>query len=282
MKRLYNLFASQVIRKALLYTLFLVVILLIFFPFYWIIATSLKDSSAIYAFPPEYIPKHPTLENYRFSIEESNILSFSWNSLWVGVVSMILTVIISTMAAYPLTRMVFRGKRLFLGLLASTQVFPVVVTIIPLYILFRSMGLYNSLASLVLLYTATCVPVAIVLLTGYFRDIPKELEEAAVIDGCGRFRSFIQIVLPVVRSGIVAAGIYVFLSNWQEYLAASSLIADRAKYTLTLGLTLFQSEHSTNWGALMATAVLLAIPAVILFFCIQNYFIDSLAGSIKE
>ena len=272
---------KKILGRIGLYAAFLILAVIIFFPFYWIIATSLKTQTDIYG-DNRLIPQHITFENYAYAIEQSDVLRFSLNSLIVSASSMVLTVILSVLAVYPLTRMEFRGKRLFYALLGTTQVFPTVVTIVPLYIVFRRLNMYNSLAALALLYTATCVPICIVLLMGHFRDVPRELEDAALIDGCTRIRCLIQIVLPVVTPAVVSGGIYVFLSNWQEYLAASSLIADRNKYTLTQGLTLFRTQHSTNWGALMATAVILAVPAIILFFMIEDYFIDSLAGSVKE
>lgn len=270
------------LKKISLYIAFIVLVLVVFFPAYWIIATSLKTQTEIYASPATLFPQNPTLENYRFAIEEGGVLRFSLNSIFTAGCTMLLTVAVAVLASYPLTRLAFRGKKLFFGLLASTQVFPVVITIVPLYMMYRQAQLYNSYLSLILTYTATCVPVAIVLMMGYFRDIPTELEEAASIDGCGRLRTLWRIILPISRPGIVASGIYIFLTNWQEYLVAVSLISDRAKYTLTLGLTLFQTVHSTNWGALMATAVILAVPAVILFLAIERQFIDGLAGAVKE
>ncbi len=273
--------ARWLARRIGLYLIFAVLVVIIFFPFYWIIVTSLKPQTGIYA-DIRLLPTSVTLENYAYAIAQSNVFQFSLNSIIVSVASMVTTVTLSVMAVYPLVRMQFRGKKLFYGLMASTQVFPMVITILPLYMFFRKLNLYNSFTSLILLYTATGLPTCIVLLMGHFRDVPAELEDAAFIDGCSRLRCLLQIVLPVVTPAVVSGGIYVFLSNWQEYLAASSLIADRNKYTLTLGLTLFKTQHSTNWGALMATSVILAVPAIILFFLIEDYFIDSMAGSIKE
>ena len=268
--------------KIFLFVLFFIMVLAVFFPFYWIIISSLKDQNAIYAAPPQWFPHSPTIQNYIYSFTQSKALLYSINSLYLAGMTMALTVVISVMAVYPLTRMQFKGKSLFYGLLGSTQVFPVVITIVPMYIVYRGIGLYNTYASLIFTYTATSIPIAIVLLTGYFRDLPREIEEAATIDGCSRFKMLIRVIIPVSGPGIVATGIYVSLTIWQEYLIAVSLLSDQKKYTLTLGLTLFRTEHSTNWGALMATAVIIAAPAIILFFTIEKYFIDSLVGSVKE
>jgi len=273
-----NWYISRIITYAC--AIFLIVI--IFFPFYWIVSSSLKNQSAIFDMPPQMYPHEPTLENYTYAIMNSKILSYSVNSVILAGSTMIACIVISVMAVYPLTRMKFRGKKVFFGLLAITQVFPVVITIVPLYMMFQQTGLYNTRFSLIFTYTATCIPICTVLLMGYFRDIPREMEEASIIDGCNRMQTLLKVVLPISLPGIVASAIYVFLSIWQEYLAAVSLLSDSRKYPLTVGLTLFRSEHTTNWGALMATAVVIAAPAIVLFFAIEKHFIDSLAGSVKE
>lgn len=268
--------------RVLMWLLFLIMVVILFFPFYWIVTSSFKDQSAIYAIPPQWFPLQPTFENYIFAFAESGALRYSLNSLFLAGTTMVLTIVISVCAVYPLTRMQFRGKGTFMALLASTQIFPMVVIIVPMYMMFQKVGLYNTHTSLIFTYTAMCIPIAIVLLMGHFRDLPREIEEAAIIDGCDRLQVLVRVILPISLPGIVSAGIYVFLTNWQEYLAAVSLLADRSKFTLTLGLAMFQTEHSTNWGALMATAVIIAVPAIVLFFAIEKYFIDSMVGSVKE
>lgn len=272
---------GKIFSKVVSYCFFIIMLLIILFPIYWIVVSSLKGKTEIYAIPPAFLPQQPSLDNFVTAIVESDCLRSLGNSVFVSVVSMVLTILVSVCAAYSITRLEFRGKKIYYGLVASTQVFPMVVTIVPLYLLYRSINLYNTYTSLILTYTAICTPIAFTLLLGYFRDLPKELEESAMIDGCGRVRSLIYILLPIARPGIVATAIYVFLNCWQEYLVAVSLIGDRTKYTLTLCLTTFQSEHSVNWGALMAVSVMIAAPAVILFFFIEKYFVDSLAGAVK-
>lgn len=268
--------------RGIMWLLFIIMAVVIFFPFYWIVTSSLKPQDAIYAIPPQWYPYEPTIENYTFAIQESGVLWYSLNSIFVAGMTMLITIIICVMAVYPLTRMQFKGKKFFVGLLACTQVFPMVVIIVPLYMMYQRLGLYNTFTCLIITYVATTIPITIVLLTGYFRDLPREIEEAAIIDGCSRMQVLVKVVLPVSKSGIAAAAIYVFLTIWQEYLAAVSLLSSSSKYTLTVGLSMFQTEHSTNWGALMATAVVIAAPAIVLFFAIQKHFIDSLVGSVKE
>lgn len=272
---------ARLLTKILAYVFFAAMLLIILFPVYWIIASSMKGKEEIYAIPPTFLPQHPSFDNFITAITESDCLRSLGNSVFVSTAAMILTIVVCVCAAYSITRLEFKGKKIYFGLIASTQVFPMVVTIVPLYLLFRRVSLYNTHASLILTYTAICTPIAFTLLLGYFRDLPKELEEAALIDGCGRLKCLLHILLPIAKPGIVATGIYIFLNCWQEYLVAVSLIGDRKLYTLTLCLTTFQTEHSVNWGALMAVSVVIAAPAVVLFFFIEKYFVDSLAGAVK-
>lgn len=267
--------------RIIAYFFLLIMLLIILFPLYWIFVSALKSKAEMYAIPPTFIPETPILDNFVMAIWESGCLVSLANSVIVSLSTMVLTIAVCVLAAYAMTRLEFVGKKIYWAIIGSTQIFPIVVSIVPLYLLFRKLGLYNTRLSLILIYTAMCIPIAFTLLLGYFNDLPKELEEAAYIDGCGKMRSLFYVLLPVAKPGIVATGIYVFLNSWQEFLVAVSLIGDRAKFTLTLCLTMFQSEHSVNWGGLMAVSVIIVTPAVILFFFIEKYFVESLAGSVK-
>lgn len=142
--------------------------------------------------------------------------------------------------------------------------------------------MYNKLPSLILPYVALQLPVSIILQSGYYKDVPLALEEAAKLDGCNTFQLFGKIFLPLVTPGIVATGVYTFIQVWQEFLLASSLITKKAMFTLTVGLTTFKGDEMTDWGALMATSVIIAIPALVLFNLSQEFFINKVAGSVKE
>lgn len=273
---------KKIISRVLLYFCFIFMVSIIFFPFYWILISSFKTQSEIYMSPPTIFPQIFTVSNYVTAFVESDCFRYLLNSVFVSGMSTLVTSVVCVFAAYSLTRLEYKGKEIFLGLLASTQVFPLVVTIVPLYMLYQKINLYNTYTSLILTYSAICIPIAITLLLGYFNDLPKELEEAAKLDGCSRLQVLSKILFPIVKPGIAATAIYIFLNNWQEYLIAVSLIADKAKYTLTIGLSTFQLEHSVNWGALMAVSIVIATPAIIMFFFIEKYFVDSLAGAVKE
>lgn len=251
------------------------------FPFFWIISSSFKGPGEIFHLPPTLIPIRPTLENYIKAVQMNRLLLYTKNSIQIAVFTTLLTVIIGALAAYALSSFVFKGRRIINKVMLLTQMFPWAVTIIPLFILCRYLGLINTPYALIFGNLAGTVPVSVILLTGYFMDIPRELEEASRIDGCNTFTVFTKIILPLATPGIVASAIFTFIGVWQEFLMALSFTSDKNRYTLPVGLTTFVGQHSTDWGGLMATSVVIAVPAIILFVSVQNYFIDNLAGSIK-
>jgi ABC-type glycerol-3-phosphate transport system permease component len=255
---------------------------LIFFPFYWIIVTSFKQSFEIYEVPPRLIPSIVNLNNYFSAFLEYNVGRFFMNSLLIAVTTVVCTTVISMLAAYAITRMEFKGKRQIRAMLGLTQMFPVVVILVPLFLMCVRLNMYNSLQSVILPYIALQCPVSIILQSGYFIDVPKEMEEAAFVEGCTLSQAFIFVILPLVTPGIAAVSVYTFIQVWQEFLIASSFITSPNLFPLTVGLTTFRGEFSTDWGALMATSVIIAIPALILFVATQNFFISRLAGGVKE
>ena len=229
--------------------------IVVFFPFYWIILSSFKSFLEIFETPPKIIPVSINFANYIEAFTEYGIGTFIMNSLFVTITTVLVT--------------------------TATQMFPVVVLLVPLFLMCNKLGLYGTRSSLILPYIALQIPVSVILLSTYFADIPAEMEEAALIDGCSLPQIFFRIMLPLAASGIVAVSIYTFIQVWQEFLIASSFITNHDFYTLTVGLTTFRGEF-INWGGLMATSVIIAIPAMILFSISQDFFINRLAGGVKE
>lgn len=271
----------KILRTTGKYILVLLTLLFIVFPLFWIVSTSLKSPGELFTIPATFIPGNPTFENYVNAVQKNNLLLYTMNSVVVSVVATLATTAISAMAAYGISSFDFPGKGFLVNVMYGTQVFPRVVSIIPLFIIFRTLGILNSHWSLILGNLGAAIPVAIILLIGYFTDIPRELSEAAFIDGCTAMSAFLRIQLPLATPGIFAAAIYTFINVWQEFIMAMSFIGDSSYYTLPVGLTTYVGQHSTDWGGLMATSVVIAIPAVILFVSVQNYFIDSMAGAVK-
>lgn len=272
----------SLLSNILIYICAVIMFIIILFPFYWIVCTSFKETLDIYVVPPELFPKHFNLSNYMMAFSKYKVLSFFANSLKVTLSTVVFTTLLGSLAAFSLTRLHFAGSKVLRKFLGVTQMFPVVVLLVPLFLFCTKLGMYNKLQSLVLPYIALQLPVSIILQSGYYKDVPLALEEAAKLDGCSTLQMFVRIFLPLVTPGIVATGVYTFIQVWQEFLIASSLITKKAAYTLTVGLTTFKGDEMTDWGSLMATSVIIAVPALILFNLSQEFFINKVAGSVKE
>ncbi len=266
----------------MIYFFALVMLFIILFPFYWIVCTSFKETLDIYVIPPEFIPKKIDLSNYMLAFNKYKVQNFFKNSMQVTITTVVFTTLIGSLAAFALTRLQFKGAKALKRLLGITQMFPVVVLLVPLFLLCTKMKMYNKLQSLVLPYIALQLPVSIILQSGYYKDVPQALEEAAKLDGCSTLQILTHIFFPIVTPGIVATGVYTFIQVWQEFLIASSLITKKVMFTLTVGLTTFKGDEMNDWGSLMATSVIIAIPALILFNLSQEFFINKVAGSVKE
>ncbi len=266
----------------IVYFFALILLIIILFPFYWIICTSFKETLDIYVVPPELFPKHFNLSNYSLAFSHYKVLQFLLNSLKVTLSTVFFTTLLGSLTAFSITRLKFKGSKALRKFLGVTQMFPVVVLLVPLFLFCTKIGMYNKLTSLVLPYIALQLPVSIILQSGYYSDVPLALEEAGKLDGCSTLQMFSRIFLPLVTPGIVATAVYTFIQVWQEFLIASSLITKKASFTLTVGLTTFKGDEMTDWGSLMATSVIIAIPALILFNLSQEFFINKVAGSVKE
>lgn len=266
------------------YALAAVGALLILFPIYWMFISAFKTPEEILTYPPRLFPTQLTLENFIAAFRDYDMLQITLNSVIVTVATMFLTVAISAFTGYAMCFFKFRPAKALNALMYLLQVLPAVTLLVPLFAMYRIMGILNTYTSLIITYTAsvTGIPIALVLICGYYQSIPKDLLESASIDGAGPTRAFFRILLPLAAPGLFCTAIYIFVQTWQEYMFASNLITDSSMYTLPVGLQIFVGMRSTDWGGMMATATVVAIPAVILFVCIQKYFVDNLAGSVKE
>lgn len=272
------------ITKALQYLVSFMTLIFITFPIYWIIISSFKTKEDILTYPPKLFPSVLTLNNYITAFKEYNVMMYLKNSLIVTIATVILTIVIAAFAAYAMCFFKFAPAKIMTNLLYIMQVLPTITMLVPLMTIYRSMGIQNTYLSLILTYTAsiTGIPIALILMSGYFDGIPKELFESAAIDGASHTKAFFKILLPLGAPGIVCTAIYVFVQSWQEFMFAVNLVTSPDMYTMPVGLQSFVGMRSTDWGGMMATCTMIAIPAVILFTAVQNYFIDNLAGSVKE
>jgi len=262
------------------YTMLIVLALLCVLPIAVIFATSLRQQVQIFAEPLNFIFM-PTLENYRAVLEEDRFDRYLWNSLFVGVVSTVITLILGCMAAYGLARFRFPGRQAVAYTTLLLRTVPLAVLAIPVFMIWNEWQLVNSLWGLVLLYVAVNLPFTIWLLYGFVLQVPVELEEAAAIDGCGPIRIFTKVLLPLMAPGLAAASIFTFRIAWNEFILAL-VLTDRQTRTLPVAASLFITDLGVDWGKVMAMASLIAIPPLIFTFVAARQIISGLtAGAVK-
>ena len=270
------------LNKIVRYSLMLIFFVFMTFPIIWIILTSIKPVKEILTLPITYIPKHPTLENYRNILKTTNFPVYFKNSMIVSSTSAIVTSIITLFAGYSLARFKFAGKKLTLLIFLATQMVPVVAIIIPVFLLFSKLKLINNLLGLVIIYTVLNIPFCTLMIKGFFEKIPYSLEEAAMIDGCSRVESLIRIILPVMKPGIIATFVFAFIGAWNELFFNTIFISREALKTLPTGINAFIGKYDINWGMMTAGSVIALIPIFIMFGIIQKYLVAGMtAGSVK-
>lgn len=251
-------------------------------PLLWMLATSLKSSAELAGTPITYWPVHASLDNFRQVFVQQPLLSFIGNSLWVAMSSTLLTLLVASLAAYALARLQIPGRRLVMSLLIGIATFPLVTLLVPLFQTMRSLGLLNSYWALILPYTVLNLPVCTLVLISFFQSIPRNLELAAMIDGCSRLGALWHVVLPLARPGVMTAGILAFVNAWDEFLLALSMNASVPMRTLPVGIVLYQGEFTFPWPIISAALVIAMIPVVLVVMWCQERIVGGLtAGGIK-
>jgi ABC-type glycerol-3-phosphate transport system permease component len=266
----------------LLYVLQIIFAVIVCIPFAWMIDTSLKPYSEIYAVPPHWAIYHLTWQWYHEAIQ-TGIFGNIWNSIQVAILTVVLTMFFAILAAYAFSRLQFRGKQFLLNILLTSQMLPQILFVIPIFRMYHTLHLLNNYLFLSLSYLVFTVPVGTWMLKGFFDALPKELEEAASIDGCSRIGILWKVVLPLSLPAIVSVSIYAFLLSWSEFMFALTFITNPSKATLPVILSTFITEYQTRWGDLMASSFLATIPALVIFGFLQKYFVKGLTeGAVKE
>ena len=256
-------------------------------PGLWIVLNSFRPTVDIMAKPPVWVPRGLNLDNYRAMFGGAGeggvpVVQYFTNSLIISVTSTVIAILIGMAGGYAFARYRFRGKSaIFIGLLLTRAV-PGVALSLPLFIVMAKTGLIDTHVGLIMVYVAMNVPFTIWLIDGFFRQVPPDLAEAAEIDGCTRWQAFWKVEFPVAKSGVATAGIFAFLTSWNEYALASQLTRSPFSKTMPVGLRDFTSEFTINWGGMCALAVLMIIPALILTFLVQKHLIAGLTfGGVK-
>lgn len=252
------------------------------FPLFWLLKVSVTPNDLLYSEGVRMWPSRMTFEHFNFVIAHSAFPTFFKNSLIVSGATAIVVTILASLSGYALSRFSFRAKYWIVALMLITQMFPLVMLVAPIFKMLSPLGLTNSLTGLVIVYSAFNVPFATFLMQSFFDGIPKDLEEAAMIDGATQFGAFRQIILPLTLPGIAATLGFVFTAAWSELLFALMLISGNDAATFPVGLLTFVSKFSVDFGQMMAAGVLALIPACLFFLLIQRYLVQGLtAGAVK-
>lgn len=252
------------------------------FPLYWLLKVSVTPNKLLYSEGIKMWPSRTSFEHFDFVLKHSEFPTFFKNSLIVSGSTAVIVTVLASLAGYAMSRFNFRGKYLIITLMLLTQMFPLVMLVAPIFKILSPLGLTNSLTGLVIVYTAFNVPFATFLMQSFFDGIPKDLEEAAMIDGATQFVAFRQIILPLTLPGIAATLGFVFTAAWSELLFSLMLISGNDSATFPVGLLSFVSKFSVDFGQMMAAGVMALIPACLFFLLIQRYLVQGLtAGAVK-
>lgn len=273
-----NLFAE----KGLIYFVIAVYLFITLAPLLWVLSTSFKPNQEAISFPPKFLPDKATWENYIFVLTDPKLSLSLLNSLLVSVGSTVLSVTVSALAGFAFARYDFKGKNLIMSIILGLFMIPVVINIIPLYIMLANIGLLNSLGALVMTFQILIIPLNIFLLKNYFESLPKELEEAALIDGCSRLGSLVRITIPLSLPGFLIAAILSFRFSWNEFVLPVVLSNKPESMIFQVALYQFISLYRIDWGYLTAGINIALIPVVVLMLIFQKRMIKGLTlGALK-
>ena len=271
-------------KNIILSVLSILLLCVLLFPLFWILMTSLKTEQEIFRIPPTIIPEKLKLASYAAQVEtgDFNMFQSFANSFIISIGATIISVVLAVPASYGIAKYRFRGRKVMLLGFLVTQMLPVAVLLTPMFILFRGMNLYNTAGSAILADATIGIPFSILILKNYFASIPKDLEEAAYIDGCNRFSAFIRVLIPIAKPGVMVCAIFSFLYAWGDLAYGMTFIIDQQKRPITAGIFNFMGQYGTKWSYLTAFAVVTIIPVALIFIFMQKYIISGMtSGAVK-
>ncbi len=261
-----------------------IIMLFLLFPIYWMLITSFKTNMEAYLYPPSFFPKNFVLDGFINLFTQNNeFFVYYFNNFLVSFISAILTCFVAIFAGYSIARFNTKWSKIFVAILLSSQMFPIISRMISLYSMMSKMGIINTRSGLILAIVAAQIPFCCLLLSSFFVNIPKEIEEAATVDGASRNTILFKLLTPLVTPGILAVGIYAFLMTWDDYLHAATLIQSDNLRTLSVGISLrYLGELSYDWSLINSISVIGTLPMVLVFFFFQKYMVKGLvAGAVK-
>ena len=248
----------------------------------WLAFFSLKDNSEIFSGNVAGLPAHWLWSNYNVALTSGNILTYFFNSVFVTAITIVLVLLLSSMSAYAISRMRWKLSSLTMNLILIGMMVPIHAALLPLFVVLRNLKMINSYWALIIPYVGFGIPIAVLIFTSFFNGIPKELEEAAVIDGCGIYKAYFLIILPQIRSALATVAIFTYLSSWNELMFTVTFINNQAYQTLTVGIMSMIGTYITQWGVIGAGLMVATIPTLIIYLLFSKQVQESMiAGAIK-
>lgn len=270
----------RVLRAILFWVIVALILTFFLYPLFWLISTSFKNYIDAFAMPPRFIFT-PTLANYEKVLGKADFFGYMMNSVICAVVPTVIAILLGVPCAYAIAMFGYKRSKDTSFFFLSARIAPPIMSLLPLYIIFSRMGLIGSKIPIIVMYTLICIPIVVWLMPVYFRDVPTELREAAIIDGCSELDIFWKIVLPLVKGSIAATGIYCIILTWNEFLIAL-VMSSKQSQTLPVTITSFMTFQGTEWGPLSAAGTIIMIPMIIFGFFIQKYFARGIvSGAVK-
>ena len=268
--------------NGVVYFLLILVLMITIIPIGWVLSTSVKTTTEVFANPPRWIPDVLTIENYKTVFLDSEIPRAFLNSVIVGLLTSLIALLLGGSSGYAFARFQFRGSKFLSLFMLISQMLPLTVLMIPMYYMENEIGLIDTKIGLAIAHLVISLPLVTWMAKGYFKGIPKEIEEAATVDGCSTMQTLTKIVLPLLKPALVATGIYAFISSWNEYALANVLTRSEQSRTVPIALNEFSSFFKVDWGSTMAAAMIITGPVIIAFMLVQKQFVEGLAaGAVK-
>ena len=278
-----NMRKKRLTDQILMYVILLFFCILVLGPILWMVSTAFKSSGETLQIPPRWIPETVSFEAFRRLWVEYPFQVYFKNSIIIVLFSMVISVFASCLAGYGLTRFRFKGRNSLMTFILVTQMFPSVMLLVPFYSIIGKMNLLDTHLGLILVYISFTVPFCTWTMVGFFKALPLDLDEAARIDGCSSWQTFLKIILPLTLPGVASTSIYAFITSWNEYMFAFILTTRPEMKTLSVGIAEMNGFQQVRWNDMMAASLLASLPLILLFSCLQKYFISGLtSGAVKS
>ena len=273
--------AKEKFSSGLKYLLLTVSAILCLYPVVWLLISSFKTQAELIEIPWG-LPSKLNFDNYIQAIVDGNILKYFLNSVIIAVTAVVISVILSAMVSFAISRMQWKLSKTTYNIFLLGMMIPIYAMVVPLFSMFHKIGFLNSYASVIIPQIAVSFPMSIFIMTGFMSSIPKELEEAAVIDGCSIYQVFFRIIMPISKSSLVTVAVVVFINIWNDLLLAQIFLSDVSKMTLPVGLTQFQGQYGTNYVAQIAAVIITIIPSIIVYIALHKHIMEGMvAGAVK-